>query len=198
MKVLVTGSSGLIGSEAVEYYDRAPISSSGSTTTCAPTSSARTATRPGTAASSRAAAATSSTTRLDIRDRRRCRSCSSELKPDLIVHCAAQPSHDLAAQIPFDDFDVNAVGTLNLLEATRRHAPEAVFIFMSTNKVYGDAPERDPARGARRRAGTTHDPEYADGISESVPHRPLHAHAVRRAQGRGRRAWRRSTAATSA
>lgn len=62
------------------------------------------------------------------------------IKPNLIVHTAAQPSHDLAAQRPFDDFDVNAVGTLNLLEATRRHCPAAVFVHMSTNKVYGDRP----------------------------------------------------------
>lgn len=59
---------------------------------------------------------------------------------DLIIHAAAQPSHDLAARLPFEDFDVNAVGTLNLLEATRRHCPHAGFVFLSTNKVYGDAP----------------------------------------------------------
>jgi CDP-paratose 2-epimerase len=67
-----------------------------------------------------------------------------ELRPEAIVHTAAQPSHDLAAKIPFDDFDTNAVGTLNLLEATRRSAPEAVFVHLSTNKVYGDAPNELP------------------------------------------------------
>jgi CDP-paratose 2-epimerase len=61
-------------------------------------------------------------------------------RPDLIVHCAAQPSHDLAAKIPFEDFETNAVGTLNLLEAARQYCPEAPFAFMSTNKVYGDRP----------------------------------------------------------
>jgi CDP-paratose 2-epimerase len=66
--------------------------------------------------------------------------CSRRIPFDLVVHCAAQPSHDKPGEIPLDDFDVNAVGTVNLLEATRRHTPEAVFIFMSTNKVYGDAP----------------------------------------------------------
>jgi nucleoside-diphosphate-sugar epimerase len=64
------------------------------------------------------------------------------LKPDAIVHTAAQPSHDLAASRPFDDFDVNAVGTLNLLEAVRLSCPESPFVHMSTNKVYGDAPNR--------------------------------------------------------
>ena len=63
-----------------------------------------------------------------------------QLRPDAIVHAAAQPSHDLAASRPFDDFDVNAVGTLNLLEGTRRFILESQFVYMSTNKVYGDAP----------------------------------------------------------
>ncbi len=58
------------------------------------------------------------------------------------MHAAAQPSHDKAAEIPFDDFDTNAVGTLNVLEAARQFAPEAPFIHMSTNKVYGDAPNK--------------------------------------------------------
>ena len=62
----------------------------------------------------------------------------------VIVHTAAQPSHDWAAREPHTDFQVNAVGTLNLLEATRQHCPEAVFIFTSTNKVYGDTHNRLP------------------------------------------------------
>lgn len=77
---------------------------------------------------------------IDLRDREKILDLLVTLKPELVVHCASQPSHDLAASRPFDDFDVNAVGTLNLLEATRRHAPESVFVHMSTNKVYGDAP----------------------------------------------------------
>ncbi|MCC2641104.1 MAG: rfbE [Nitrospira sp.] len=77
---------------------------------------------------------------LDIRNRKGVLDLIQELKPDVIVHTAAQPSHDLAAKIPFDDFDTNAVGTLNLLEATRLHTPDTVFVHMSTNKVYGDAP----------------------------------------------------------
>jgi CDP-paratose 2-epimerase len=77
---------------------------------------------------------------IDLRDREKILNLMARLQPELVVHCASQPSHDLAASRPFDDFDVNAVGTLNLLEATRRHAPEAVFVYMSTNKVYGDAP----------------------------------------------------------
>jgi CDP-paratose 2-epimerase len=77
---------------------------------------------------------------LDVRDREGIARLVAEARPELIVHAAAQPSHDLAAKRPFDDFEVNAVGTLNLLEAARARAPEAPFAFLSTNKVYGDAP----------------------------------------------------------
>jgi len=77
---------------------------------------------------------------LDIRDRQGILDLVKHVRPDAIVHTAAQPSHDLAASIPFDDFDTNAVGTLNMLEAARQFAPEAPFASMSTNKVYGDAP----------------------------------------------------------
>ena len=79
---------------------------------------------------------------------------SSRPRPTLIVHAAAQPSHDRAAAIPFDDFDTNAVGTLNLLEAARRACPESPFVHLSTNKVYGDAPTGSPC-GSWRPAGTT-------------------------------------------
>lgn len=77
---------------------------------------------------------------IDIRDREGIISLISNIKPDAIVHTAAQPSHDRAASIPFEDFDTNAVGTFNLLEATRRYSLEIPFVHMSTNKVYGDAP----------------------------------------------------------
>jgi CDP-paratose 2-epimerase len=77
---------------------------------------------------------------IDIRDRERVLSLVGELRPDVIVHTAAQPSHDRAAAIPFLDFEVNALGTLHLLEAARQSCPESPFIFTSTNKVYGDRP----------------------------------------------------------
>jgi CDP-paratose 2-epimerase len=77
---------------------------------------------------------------VDIRDRNAILALIAKVKPSVIIHTAAQPSHDLAAAIPFDDFDVNAVGTLNLLESARRACPESPFIHMSTNKVYGDLP----------------------------------------------------------
>lgn len=81
---------------------------------------------------------------IDIRDREGLVKLIGEVKPDVIVHAAAQPSHDRAAAIPFDDFDTNAVGTLNLLEAARKYCPDSPFIHMSTNKVYGDAPNSLP------------------------------------------------------
>jgi CDP-paratose 2-epimerase len=81
---------------------------------------------------------------LDIRDREGIARLVEEKRPDLIVHAAGQPSHDLAAQRPFDDFEVNALGTLNLLEAARANTPESPFVFLSTNKVYGDAPNELP------------------------------------------------------
>jgi CDP-paratose 2-epimerase len=103
---------------------------------------------------------------LDIRDRAGILKLVAELKPALIVHTAAQPSHDLAAKIPFDDFDVNAVGTLNLLEAARRVCPESPFIHMSTNKVYGDGPNRIQLQELETRWDYG-DPAFAHGIPES-------------------------------
>lgn len=79
---------------------------------------------------------------LDIRNRTDVLNLIKNLRPSVIIHAAAQPSHDRAASIPFDDFDTNAVGTLNLLEGARRYCPESPFVYMSTNKVYGDAPNK--------------------------------------------------------
>jgi CDP-paratose 2-epimerase len=87
---------------------------------------------------------------------------------ELVVHAAAQPSHDWAAREPFTDFDINAVGTLNLLEATRLHAPEATFIFTSTNKVYGDTPNRLPLVELDTRGELESEHPYYDGIREDM------------------------------
>lgn len=87
------------------------------------------------------------------------------VKPDAIVHTAAQPSHDRAAAIPFEDFDTNAVGTLNLLEATRQACPESPFVHMSTNKVYGDRPNTIALRELETRRDYA-DPARANGIAE--------------------------------
>jgi CDP-paratose 2-epimerase len=103
---------------------------------------------------------------VDIRDRHRILALFAEIRPEAVIHCAAQPSHDLAARIPFDDFEVNAVGTLNLLEATRQHVPDAPLIFMSTNKVYGDAPNNLPLVELDTRWDFA-DPAFVNGIAET-------------------------------
>tara|TARA_Y100000593_G_scaffold24344_1_gene48534 strand:- start:15931 stop:16995 length:1065 start_codon:yes stop_codon:yes gene_type:complete len=103
---------------------------------------------------------------LDIRDREKVLSLIKELRPHGIIHAAAQPSHDKAASIPFEDFDINAVGTLNLLESARRYCPEAPFVHMSTNKVYGDSPNTIKLEELDTR-WDYEDPLYANGISES-------------------------------
>ena len=139
-KILVTGSSGLIGSEVCTYFAAEGWAIHG-------VDNNMRADFFGTGGDTRWNQRRLETElpdfnhhELDIRDREAVAKSIEALQPDAIVHCAAQPSHDLAAKIPFKDFDTNAVGTVNLLEATRNHAPEAVFVHMSTNKVYGDAP----------------------------------------------------------
>jgi CDP-paratose 2-epimerase len=87
---------------------------------------------------------------------------------DAIVHTASQPSHDWAARDPQTDFTVNANGTLNLLEAAKRFSPEAPFVFTSTNKVYGDTPNRLPLRELAKRWEIEPEHEYEPGISETM------------------------------
>lgn len=165
MKVLVTGSSGLIGSEAVAHFDGAGHQVFG-----ADNNMRREFFGPGGDTLWNLERLRQTTKRfthvaLDIRDRQRVLEFFKAERFDLIIHCAAQPSHDKAKEIPLIDFDVNAVGTLNLLEATRQSNPEAVFIFMSTNKVYGDAPNELPLKELPTRWDYAK-PEDYKGISE--------------------------------
>lgn len=139
-KMLITGSSGLIGSEVCSYFSKSGWEIHG-------IDNNQRALFFGKSGDTRWNQKRLENTlqsfkhhELDIRDREKILTTINELQPDAIVHTAAQPSHDLAAQVPFDDFDVNASGTLNLLEATRRLQKDAVFVHFSTNKVYGDAP----------------------------------------------------------
>ncbi len=103
---------------------------------------------------------------LDIRNRQGVLDIIKEIKPDAIVHTAAQPSHDRAAAIPFDDFDTNAVGTFNLLEATRQYSTKIPFVHLSTNKVYGDAPNYIPMVELETRWEYA-DEKYLTGIPET-------------------------------
>jgi CDP-paratose 2-epimerase len=164
-KILVTGSSGLIGSEAVEYFDR-----QGHQVVGADNNMRREFFGPPGDTLWNLERLKGSTRQftpvaLDIRDRDRVMALFCENRFDLIIHCAAQPSHDKAADIAILDFEVNALGTVNLLEATREHCRDAVFIFMSTNKVYGDAPNERPLCETKTRYDYAA-PEDFEGIDE--------------------------------
>jgi CDP-paratose 2-epimerase len=163
--VLVTGSSGLIGSEVADYFCRLGwevhgIDNNMRANFFGPAGDTRWNQRRLSSEHPRF-----HHHELDIRDRPGVQCAIGSIRPALIVHAAAQPSHDLAATRPFDDFDVNAVGTLNLLEATRCSAGDAVFVFMSTNKVYGDRPNAIAMRELPTRWDYA-DPEFLDGIPE--------------------------------
>ncbi len=140
MKMLVTGSSGLIGSEVVTYFDALGWTVHGIDNNMRADFFGPNGDTRWNQSRLEVQCRNFRHHEIDIRDRAAVLRCMEELRPDAIVHAAAQPSHDLAASRPFDDFDVNAVGTLNLLEAVRRTVPASVFVYMSTNKVYGDAP----------------------------------------------------------
>lgn len=166
MKVLVTGSSGLIGSEAVSYFDRQGHEVHGIDNNMrmeffGPEGDTR-----WNRSRLEAACKNFKHHEIDIRDRKGILEFFKQVPVELVVHCAAQPSHDFAKEKPFDDFDVNTVGTMNLLEATRLHAREAVFCLMSTNKVYGDAPNDLPLQELPTRWDYAR-PEDAQGISEN-------------------------------
>jgi CDP-paratose 2-epimerase len=165
-RALVTGSSGLVGSEAVTFFEqrgwevhgidnnlrRRFFGPDGDTT--ANLRRLRRVTRHFTHHE------------LDVRDRAGLFATVRACRPDLLIHCAAQPSHDLARARPFDDFEVNANGTLNLLEAARQHCPESPFIFMSTNKVYGDVPNERPVVELATRWAYAREADQ-EGIDES-------------------------------
>ena len=164
--VLVTGSSGLIGSEAVEYFDR-----QGHRVVGADNNMRRVFFGPPgdtlwNLERLKGATRRFTPVELDIRDRVGVMTLFRENKFDLIIHCAAQPSHDKAAEIALLDFEVNAMGTVNLLEATRQHCRDAPFIFMSTNKVYGDAPNEIPMRELETRYDYA-EPADFEGIDEN-------------------------------
>jgi len=166
MKIIITGSSGLIGSEVCAYFDKQGWDIHG-------VDNNQRAVFFGCEGDTRWNQKRMESTldnfnhhEFDIRDRQAVLDFIEQIKPDAIVHAAAQPSHDRAAAIPFDDFDTNAVGTLNLLEATRRFAKDVPFVFMSTNKVYGDAPNRIRLKELEKR-WIYDDPNYANGIAEN-------------------------------
>jgi CDP-paratose 2-epimerase len=170
-KAIVTGSGGLIGSESVQYFveqgfDVIGLENDMRSVFFGPNAS----TRP---VSERLADRYPNEFRwieLDIRNTDGVEEVFAEHAKDLelIVHTAAQPSHDWAATDPQTDFAVNANATLNLLEATRRHKPDATFVFCSTNKVYGDRPNYLPLEEHDTRLELPEGHEYYDGIPTSM------------------------------
>jgi len=166
MKILVTGSSGLIGSEVCTYFSSQGHSIHGIDNNQRMEFFGPQGDTSWRQKELRAKLSDFSHHELDIRDRAKVLGLIKSIKPDVIVHTAAQPSHDKAASIPFDDFDVNAVGTLNLLEAARQFCPESPFVHMSTNKVYGDGPNSIKLKEMGTRWDYD-DPQYSIGIPES-------------------------------
>lgn len=143
-RVLVTGSSGLIGSEAVRYFDQQGAEVVGIDNNMRQKFFGIGGDTRGNLSYIKETTRNFTHVDMDIRSQKDVFDTFSNHQFDLIVHCAAQPSHDKACEIPLLDFEVNALGTINLLEATRQFCPEAVFVHMSTNKVYGDAPNEYP------------------------------------------------------
>ncbi len=163
--LLVTGSSGLIGSEVVAHFhdvgfEVAGIDNNQRAVFFGPAGDTRR-----NQARLEAEFPRFEHHELDVRDRAAVFALVGALRPDVIVHCAAQPSHDRAATIPLDDFDTNASGTLNLLEAARQHCADSPFVFLSTNKVYGDGPNAVALTELPTRWDYA-DPRYAAGIAE--------------------------------
>src|SRR5258708_21713747 len=166
MKVLVTGSSGLIGSEAVESFDRQGHEVVGVDNNLRRVFFGEAGDTLWNLARLKGVTKRFTHAPLDIRDRATIEELFRTHRFDLIVHCAAQPSHDKAREIPLLDFEVNALGTVNLLEATRQHSPEAVFVLLSTNKVYGDAPNEIPLKELEKRDDYARAEDFA-GVPET-------------------------------
>jgi CDP-paratose 2-epimerase len=168
---IVTGSGGLIGSESVQHFVESGFDVIGIENDFrarffgASASTARTTER-----LQRSLGSALRVLDLDIRDNDAINRVFAQHRRDLelIIHTAAQPSHDWAASDPHTDFTVNANGTLNLLEATRRHAPSATFIFCSTNKVYGDLPNQLPLVELATRLELPEQHRYFGGIDTSM------------------------------
>jgi CDP-paratose 2-epimerase len=164
--ILITGSSGLIGSEAVEYFDR-----QGRSVVGVDNNMRREFFGPLGDTTWNLIRLKEVTSRfehrsLDIRDRAGIFDLFKQYRFDAILHCAAQPSHDKAKEIPLVDFEVNALGTANILEALRQFTPEARMVFLSTNKVYGDVPNEKALDELAKRFDYANPADW-NGIDES-------------------------------
>jgi CDP-paratose 2-epimerase len=164
---LVTGSCGLIGSEVTRFFARLGFSVTGIDNNFRATFFGPEGDTRWTLAQLQSEIQDYRHVSIDIRNGNAVGELVRELKPTLIVHTAAQPSHDRAAAIPILDFEVNALGTLHLLEAARHFCPESPFIHMSTNKVYGDRPNELPLTELETRWDYA-DPAFENGIPEEL------------------------------
>ena len=167
---VVTGSAGLIGSEACKKFHAEGLEIVGLDNDMRARFFGSAASTADTRAELEATLAHYTHHAVDIRDAAAVDAVFARYGAEVkvIIHTAAQPSHDWAAREPATDFGVNAVGTLNVLEATRQHCPEAVFIFTSTNKVYGDTPNRLPLRELEHRWEIDPAHPFHIGIDESM------------------------------
>lgn len=169
--VLITGSAGLIGSEAARFFDARGYRVVGIDNDMRQWLFGKDASTDWNRKRLESDLKSYRHVSADIRDEQAMAALFSELKKDicLIIHTAAQPSHDWAARDPFADFSINATGTLVLLELCRKHCPDAPFIFTSTNKVYGDLPNSLPLVELERRweIDESH-PFHARGIDETM------------------------------
>jgi CDP-paratose 2-epimerase len=169
---IITGSAGLVGSEAAEHFAGLGLEISGIDNDLRASFFGPEASTASNLARLQASLGDSYRHHaIDIRDRPAIDALFKSLggAVSLVLHCAAQPSHDWAAREPIVDFEINAVGTLNLLEATRQFSPEAVFISMSTNKVYGDRPNDLPLVELDTRWELEAPHPWSEGITEEMP-----------------------------
>lgn len=169
MKALVTGSGGLIGSEAAKFFSSKGFEIVGIDNDMRSYFFGKEASTDWNLSKVKNQLKSSYTHySVDVRDEKAVEKIFKRHKFDIIIHTAAQPSHDWAAREPFTDFSVNANGTLVMLENMRRHCPEAVFIFTSTNKVYGDRPNDLPLIELEKRWELPKNHKYYKGIDESM------------------------------
>jgi CDP-paratose 2-epimerase len=175
---VITGSAGLVGSEAVRYFSSLGLEIAGIDNGMRAVFFGEDASTAWVRDQLQQDVANYCHFNVDIRDKERIFGIFQKFGKsiELIIHTAAQPSHDWAARDPLTDFTVNAQGTLVLLEASRRFAPDSAFIFMSTNKVYGDLPNHLPLVELQDRWEIDSKHPYADGISEDLSiDRSLHS-----------------------
>lgn len=167
-KILVTGSSGLIGGEVVNFFSQKDYTVIGIDNNMREIFFGTKGSTLNNLKRLETQNKTFSNFNIDIRNRVLIDELIKEEKPNIIVHTAAQPSHDKAAEIPFLDFEVNALGTLNLLEAVKNHCRDSVFIHLSTNKVYGDRPNKLDLIELKTRWEYTEN-FFMNGINEEFP-----------------------------